>query len=524
MKRVFVLHPFLFAVYSVAGIYSQNASQVPFHWLVRPLILCVAISLVVYFLLVRKYKDAEYAGWGTTLFLVWLFGGHAYRILLDVSSFWRTPFGGTIAILFFTLPLSALASRWVWGKLSNKPTITHFLNMIFSALVLVSLWLIVSILYQSNNQTQAIRERVSRFVASIPVSSQLQPDIYFIVLDGYGREDVLRDLYNYDNSHFIRSLKERGFYVASHSSANYPQTELSISSSMNLQYLDGVVQGFGNSSDRSPLRELLQQTVIRSILEAQGYQFVVLPSAALFAQIEDADIYYNLSAGGMNEFEGLVLSSTIVGVYAEAWGGNLPVPGYELHRRYILYSLEKLREVPSLPGPKFVFAHVLSPHPPFIFDAAGDFILPDRSYSTWDASLYPGSTNEYMSGYVGQMKYLNTEIIAVVDAILARSATPPIIIIQGDHGPGAYYDTLELDESCLVERFSILNAYNFPDGDYASLYSEISPVNSFRVILDNYFNANLGLLEDRNYFAGWLSPYQFTEVSDKINHACKIPQ
>ena len=121
------------------------------------------------------------------------------------------------------------------------------------------------------------------------------------------------------------------------------------------------------------------------------------------------------------------------------------------------------------------------------------------------------------------MVYLNSRLIDVITAILENSPTPPIIIIQGDHGPGAYYDTLELDESCLIERYSILNAYFFPDQAYEALYPSISPVNSYRVILNQYFGANLELLEDRNYFAGWLSPYQFTDVSDKIKSACLIP-
>jgi hypothetical protein len=523
MKRTPILHPFLFAIYSVAGIYSQNASQVPFHWLFRPLLLCVALSMLSYFLLHRKHGDPDYAGWGTTVFFMWLFSGHVYRLLFDASTFWRTPIGGVIVFLLFTLPLGILASRWAWEKLSSKRAVTLFLNATFSALILFSLWSTASALYQSNDHVQAIREKVSQFDVAISVSSQAQPDIYLIIVDGYGREDFLRQYYDYDNAPLIAFLEAHGFYVADRATSNYPQTELSISSSMNLNYLDEYVNGFGATSDRSPLRELLQHTGLRNVLQEQGYQFVALPSAALFAQLDDADVYYPLTP--LNEFEGLVLSSTVVDVAAESWGISLPVQGYRLHRDYILFSLRTLRDVPqTVPGPKFVFAHLLSPHPPFIFDREGNFILPDRPYSTWDASLYPGTSEEYIHGYVDQMAYLNTQLMEVVTAILDTSPKPPIIIIQGDHGPGAYYDTLELDEACLAERYSILNAYYFPDGEYGSLYPSITPVNTFRVILRQYFGADLPVLEDRNYFASWLSPYQFTDVSDKINNACVIPE
>jgi hypothetical protein len=524
LNRMIVPHPFLFAFYSVAGIYSQNASQVPFDWALRPLLISFLIAFVVYTTLLFKFRDAEYAGWGTTLFIIWLFSGHAYLFLLEQSSFWRSPFGGVFAIALFSSVLLLFASRWLWGKITSRGTITVFLNVVSLTLVLFSVWIVGSTLFRSNSQVQMIKDHVTQFEIPAAETNGISPDIYFIILDGYGRDDILRDLYGFDNSEFASFLRDSGFYIADQSSPNYPQTELSISSSMNLQYLDGFVEGFGDTSDRSPLRELMQHTVLRRFLKDHGYTFVALPSAALFAQITDADAYYNTISGGVNEFEGLVLSSTIAGVFAESWGVELPVQSYGLHKRYILSALETLQTVPEIPGPKFVFAHILSPHPPFIFDREGNFVIPDRPYSTWDASLFPGTTEEYIKGYTDQMVFINSEMMRVITNILEKSASPPIIIIMGDHGPGAYYDTLRLNESCLAERFSILNAYYFPDGNYELLYPSITPVNSFRVVLNQYFGADMDLLEDKNYFAGWLSPYQFTDVSDKIDATCVISQ
>lgn len=522
MKRPLVIHPFLFAVYAIVGVYSQNASQVPLHWLFRPLCILLLIVVIVYWFLEHRFKDTEYAGWATTLFVIWLFSGHVYLLLLAGSPFWQTLFGEIIAATLFCAVLGFFASRWAWSKLTSRKAITSFLNIVSLIPVISSLWVMSTTLYRSSAQVQMVKDRLAQYEIPLTNTSQTNPDIYLIILDAYGREDFLRDMYGFDNSSFTAFLRAKGFYIAERSSANYPQTELSISSSMNLQYLDEIVEGFGDTQDRSPLQELLQYTVIRRVLDEQGYSFVALPSAALFTQIRDADIYYALTPGDVNEFEGLVLSSTIVGVFVESWGGDLPIQSYRLHRSYILYSLDKLKEVPGLPGPKFVFAHILSPHPPFIFDRTGNFIAPDRPYSTWDASLFPGTVEEYQNGYIDQMIYLNGRVMDVVTTILENSARPPIIIIQGDHGPGAYYDTLQLDEACLRERYSILNAYYFPDENYALLYPSITPVNSFRVILNNYFGADMELLEDRNYFAGWLKPYQFTDVSDKINSTCEI--
>ena len=63
------------------------------------------------------------------------------------------------------------------------------------------------------------------------------------------------------------------------------------------------------------------------------------------------------------------------------------------------------------------------------------------------------------------------------------------------------------------ERFPILNAYHLPDGGAARLYPTISPVNTFRVILDRYFGARHDLLPDRSYRASYRDPFRFQPVT-----------
>lgn len=491
-------------------------------WAWRSLSIGFFLTLGLYFLFLRIFNDAQRAGFVSTLFLIWFFMGHLYRLLLEWSPFWRTAVGGLIALVVISIPFAGLASGWVWKKIRSKKTITNFLNVTSLLLVVFPLITIASILPKESAQIQALRIRQAQTDIPVATSSASRPDIYVIIVDGYGRADFLQNIYGYDNSEFIGFLKDKGFYVADRSTPNYPQTELSLSSLLNFRYLDEYVEGFGDASGRGPLRELLQHTAVRSFLKDQGYQFVALPSAALFAQMRDADIYVGLSSSDINEFEGLLLSSSLVGVVAEAWGVNLPLQSYETHRQYILFSLDKLKEVPEMAGPKFVFAHILSPHPPFIFDRDGSFITPDYPYSSWDASLFPGAKDQYITGYTDQMTFINQKLRDVVNSILNNSVVPPVIILQGDHGPGAYYDMLELNDSCLAERYSILNAYYFPDGDYQLMYPEITPVNSFRVILDAYFGTDLDLLDDKNYFASWLSPYEFTDVTSRVDLTCNL--
>jgi len=155
--------------------------------------------------------------------------------------------------------------------------------------------------------------------------------------------------------------------------------------------------------------------------------------------------------------------------------------------------------LPALPGPKFVFAHIVSPHPPYIFDAQGNFN--DVGFGEHDEkNLKP---EEMSALYRGQVEFIDAQILEVVRVILEESKVPPIIIIQGDHGP------------LVKDRFiraPILNAYYLPNGS-AHLYPSISPVNSFRVVLNDYFGQNLPMLEDLSrYSADYRDPFDYRIV------------
>jgi len=140
----------------------------------------------------------------------------------------------------------------------------------------------------------------------------------------------------------------------------------------------------------------------------------------------------------------------------------------------------------------------------------------DEPFTLLDADYYikDHSQKGYIAGYRRQIQYINNLILEMVDAILAQSETQPIIIIQGDHGPGAYLHWGSLERTLPAERFGILNAYYFPDQDYAALYPSISPVNSFRVLLNQFFGGDYALIPDRHYYSRWSFPFDFSEVKD----------
>lgn len=172
------------------------------------------------------------------------------------------------------------------------------------------------------------------------------------------------------------------------------------------------------------------------------------------------------------------------------------------HRR----ALAELPDVPALSGPKFTFFHLLAPHPPFVFDREGR--------TNWNISQTDRDS------YVDQVVYINREVTRAIDAILAKSTVPPIIIVQADHGPGfcsAKPDSTDPEADYVQERVPILNAYLVPEAMRQKLYPTITPVNTFRLLLTECFGFDYPLVPDRNFMNHQRSYETFEEITAKVH-------
>lgn len=346
-----------------------------------------------------------------------------------------------------------------------------------------------------------------------PLADQAHaPDIYYIILDGYGRADMLQDIHGFDNSSFITALEERGFVIPSESQSNYARTLLSLSSSLNMQYLDNAPSAGNNPTLWWPLKDDLQHSEVRRTLESQGYKTIFLANNADYSNIRDGDYYEAPFPIQLDIFSALFLYQTNFKPLAEMDELGIANFSYATHRQIILYAFERLPEVAQIEGPKYVFAHIVAPHPPYVFDRDGNPVEPD----------YPFSLSiESHAGYVEQLQFINQATLDMVDGILANSKSPPIIIIQGDHGPGTMTNHDSLKDTCLYERFSILNAYYLPGVDPASVPADISPVNSFRFLFNTYFDGTLEILPNRQYFSTNDRFYEFTDVTGRTQQTCR---
>lgn len=311
-------------------------------------------------------------------------------------------------------------------------------------------------------------------------SSASGPDIYYIVLDGYARNDVLADIFGFDNEPFLEWLENRGFYVARESLANYTRTHLSLASSLNMRYVDELPPNLTPDAGRE-LRKLLQRPrAIRALIE-RGYTYVHFDTPWWGTSGTPlAEVRYGLDQ--TSEFEAVYLQTTMP-------GRLLPLPTWQEEH---LQTLSHLPDVALKRESTIAFAHVLFPHPPFVLDEDGEVLERDVELGgSWDDR----------DGYVRQLRFMNRWLASTVDAILATSPDQPLIVIQSDHGPWSTAGVTHDPGLARWERTAILNAYLVPDRMRASLYPSITPVNTFRLVLRDLLDLPLSLLADRSMFS-----------------------
>jgi len=509
MKKSVVLHPFLFALYPVLFLFAKNVEHFLLNEIFIPVAITIGFALLSWSLLSLVLKNKKKAGLLVSLFLFLFFSyGHFYNALegLDfIVNFGRHKI--VVAMWSILFVLGACFSIKTRRDLGN---FTSLLNVITASLVIFSLVSIGAYEFKTREAWQDSRSEENPGVNPIRLEDTTTlPNIYYIILDGYAREDILRDVYQYENTEFLDCLTERGFYVAGRSRSNYSQTSLSLASSLNSVYLDDLANRVGAESDnRIPLEEMVRNNSTRDLLKPYGYVFVTFSSGYEATEIRNADVYMT-TGWSLSEFQNVFINTTPIPVLLDKLPGKSQ---YDLHRDRLLYIFDHLADATEMDVPVFVFAHIIAPHPPFVFGEHGEPVNPDGNFALTDGAQWMNRTKyEYIENYTRQLAFVNKMMKEVINDILG-SSEPTIIILQGDHGPGSMLDWENPSEAFLKERMSILNAYYLPDGDYEQLYDEITPVNTFRMVFNQYFDANYELLEDEVYFSGWFRPYEFINV------------
>jgi len=519
MKRSIVVHPFLFAAFPIFFLLANNMDQFLVGVSLGPLLAMSGLVLLCWLLLGFVLRSWAKAGLIISLFLLLFFSyeDFYYEIRDYAVAAGVSRIGTRKSLVAAWVILFVAGAYWLVRTRRDLRNLTNVANVISACAVGISL---VNVgVYELRAGSDSSGGALASVIADHKDLDQstLLPDIYYIILDGYASSSIVEQVYDYDNAPFLDHLTSMGFHVAGDSRANYCQTAFSLASSLNMQYLDSLADRVGPDHQRlTPLLSLVHNNELFAFLKEHGYVTVVFATGWSITDIRGADVYMS-PRWTPDEFQTAVLDMTLLPFVMDQMGG---VDEYDLHRERILYTFDHLADFTQEEAPVFVFAHIMIPHPPFVFGPDGEEINPDYPYSLHDASSLirkRGLTrDEYVDGYRDQLMFANSKVQSALEAIISRSVEPPVIILQSDHGPGSLLNKEDLRSTYLKERMSILNAYYLPDSGDAQLYEEITPVNTFRVVLNSYFGTDLGLLGDESYFSTWSHPYAFINVTHDV--------
>ncbi len=230
------VHPFFLAAYPIVSLLAFNIKEIYMRDARKSILIALLSTAIVLGVIKLLKRSWQIAGLLTSLMVVWFFVyGHLYNQLEDINISGVQVVRHRYLFLFWS-GIILTAAFWVLKKYRDNPNLTLALNVISALLICVPAAQIGA--YQLRN---LFYPKTPAAVTDNPLISwttnSRPPDIYYIVLDGYGRSDALEEVEGIDNTAFLDSLRHLGFYVAECSQSNYTRTLLSLTSTFNMEYI-----------------------------------------------------------------------------------------------------------------------------------------------------------------------------------------------------------------------------------------------------------------------------------------------
>ena len=414
-----------------------------------------------------------------------------------------------------TLAALLLALGVIVWQLGRRPAVADRVNT-FLALtsVLMVGWLTARILtnhFRSRSilQRSVLAAELARPIESrIPPGAAPRPDIYLLVLDEYAHAAVLRNVFGFDNRAFEDSLRQLGFTIPQMVRSNYVHTLLSLPSLLNFSHLTRLAADVGTRSNNASLPNyLLEHNRTAAYLKQQGYRFLFYPSQwwPSTRHNRNADWEYDAWPGfhpgqelSRSDLRRALIRTTSFDYFIrdDAWDAD-----------FVRRTLAALESVPTRAEPTFAFAHILSPHWPYVFGAdcrpTGNIQISGRA--------------DRQRAYIDQLQCLNRLILRTVSTILERSPVPPVILLQGDHGTNLRRYTeapsaREVTAAQSSERFGAFGAYFAPGGGHSLFADSITVVNVLQKVLSYYAGADVPASSDSLFVSLEQTPYDFAPV------------
>ncbi len=497
-----LVHPLLLSLFPVLYLFSRNTDLLNVTDVLGLGLVLLVVGVVAWAGLGWLLGDSGKAALVVSLSVLFFFG---YSSLHDLGAYLGIKWLQRDQILF---PVVVVCyGGLLFGLLRTRRSL-EALNQgvnVF-AVVLVGLSLFNAIYFKWQDPTLAQNPLLEPADLAAPVQPVAEaPNIYYIIVDAYARQDVLQKRYGFDNADFIGFLEEQGFAVASDGFSHYSQTALSVASTLNMAYLNETFGSLdGVTTSMLGAAAMIKHNRLMHRLKGYGYHTIAFQTGYHLTEMYTADTVIESD----DWFTGQALSDLLIHMtpIAGVFGNRLRKRfGHRWQRDRVLRIFNDLPETTAYPAPRFVFAHLVIPHPPYIFRADGTFDPPDGPFLL--ASPYDRASDPR---YVEQLQFVNAQLRTTLTRLIAQDPEG-IIVLQSDHGPGALEDETAADSVKVRHKMGILHAIRDPALPPAA--APPAPANLFRGVLNRHLQTDFSLLPERSYYSSYTRPFYFQDVT-----------
>jgi hypothetical protein len=476
---LYFMIPWLAAIYPAVFHYTNNARLVLLSSFFELCLFLAGIGSIIYILLtlLNRGKFAQSAAGALLILVFFHIYGFAFDGLRSIDLFQIETYTFMPLWIFVAIYLA-----WMMMRLDLKISmgICNISILILGVLIIFNLAKIIPVEIEKSKETLDVAKAVSANNTSI--AEQQYPDIYYLMFDEAAGFEVARQYWQYGEvDQFVNFLERNQFYVAEESHAGSIQTLREIATRLNYKEYP-VGEGYFGTYN-----EGIVDNSVMKFLKAHGYTVIAYDERRLASPTVlplPADFLFYESPGTelssfllLDEYKILVLQNTLLRSLLSQDTSSLPVR----HRDMILYTSENISST-QLPSPKFVYAHLMLPHVPFLFSEDGTITTSNRTeYTNWQ---------RYFENY----KYFLRVAQEMVENILRATNGDAIIILQSDHGArnlrGKAYSGF-LENYPNHYKTWIVNALYLPNCEDPPLSQDMDPINTFPLVFNCYFDAGL---------------------------------
>tara|TARA_A100001037_G_scaffold80950_1_gene73059 strand:- start:165 stop:1682 length:1518 start_codon:yes stop_codon:yes gene_type:complete len=490
---------FFFATLPVLFIFTDNMNEVPFLDLFLPLFSSVLI-ITIFWLILILFLDRKKSALICSLFIfiiilfAYVRGGLVYHELIELrflaSNLILGPiFGGlTIALIIYILK-------------KEFPLKVHQTFDLMSIVIVAFLFSQIG-LFLTNDQSFDEAQKLLNVPIFETNQNTPKPNVFLILLDAYSGNMLLKEDFDYDNSKFLDQLRERGFFVKDRSFSNYPNTELSMPSIMNMNYLDFLSELHGeDSNDMRLAQKLWNENKVMQVFDANGYHIFAFEGRQ---GTSSEMVTETLCTLPFNYNRELIVSLSQFYIPISSIREKI-----NEDRQYDTVNcvLDTTKNFQTNKEPFYMHMHVRLPHQPFVFDAEGN-----RNYAA--SEIGQRFDERFKDAYLEQLIFTNSKTIEIIDSIQLRDPST-VIILMSDHAGRFGIDWENPSELDLYRAFNNLFAVSFP-GKELSNTDKFSTVNIFRIFFNTYLDSDYELLDDRYIWYSPAKPFLQTDVTNLI--------